>query len=153
MKRITWIIWQLSVGMQVNILSLKFGSSKLSKPMDLSNFDRGQIVKKSQPVQNISSTADSPSAVVSTYPKRSKEGQLVNWWQAHRRPRLIDFPSHRKVTEARNTKKVHAGSDRKVSEHTVHPSLLCMRLCSHRPFSMLTYALRRKQLQCIRTGP
>lgn len=144
------MIWLLSVGMQVNILSLKFGSSKLGKPMALSNFNKGQIVKKSQPVQNISSTADSLYAVVSTYPKRSKEGQLMNWCQAHGHPRLIDFPTHRKVTIACNTKKVNAGSDRKVSEHIVHHSLLCMRLCSHRPVSviMLTYALQRKQLQC-----
>ncbi|KAF7656892.1 hypothetical protein LDENG_00035110 [Lucifuga dentata] len=66
----------------------------MDKHKDLSDFDKGQIVMARRLGQNISKTAAlvgcSLSAVVSTYHKWSKEGQLVNWRQGHGRSRLID---------------------------------------------------------------
>ncbi|KAK3549112.1 hypothetical protein QTP70_032575, partial [Hemibagrus guttatus] len=83
---------------------------------------------------NISKTAAllgcSQSAVVSIYQKWSKEGTVVNRRQGHGRPRLIDgrgerrlarvIRSNRRATVAQIAEEVNAGSDRKVSEYTVH---------------------------------
>ncbi len=41
--------------------------------------------------------------------------------------------SNRQVTVAQTAQEVNAGSDGKVSEYTVHHSLLCMGLHSRRP--------------------
>jgi len=81
---------------------------------------------------------------------------VVNRRQGHRRPRLIDalgeqrlayvVRSNRQATVAQIAQKVNAVSDRKVSEHTVHHSLLCMELHSLRPVRvpMLTPVHHRK---------
>ena len=77
-------------------------------------------------------------------------------------PRLIDargerrlarvVRSNRRATGAQTAEKVNAGSDRKVSEHTVHLSLLRMGLRSRRPVRvpMLTRVHRQKRLQWAR---
>ncbi|KAK3574603.1 hypothetical protein QTP86_011466, partial [Hemibagrus guttatus] len=72
----------------------------------------------------------SRSAVVSIYQKWSKEGTVVNRRQGHVWPRLIDargerrlarvIRSDRRATVAQIAEEVNAGSDRKVSEYTVH---------------------------------
>ena len=60
--------------------------------------------------------------------------------------------SNRRATVAQIAEEVNAGSDRKVSEYTVHHSLLCMGLHSCRPVrvSMLTPVHRRKHQQWAR---
>ena len=73
----------------------------------------------------------SQSAVVSTYQKWSKEGNAVNRHRVMGGHGLLmhmrSWPvlarvvrSNRRATVAHMADKVHAGSDRKVSEHTVH---------------------------------
>ncbi|ROL50500.1 hypothetical protein DPX16_2799 [Anabarilius grahami] len=54
--------------------------------------------------------------------------------------------SNRRATVAQIAQEVNAGSDRKVSEYTVHHSLLCMGLYSSRPIRvpMLTPVHRQK---------
>ncbi|KAM8960365.1 LOW QUALITY PROTEIN: uncharacterized protein RCH25_036055 [Pelodytes ibericus] len=118
----------------------------MGKGKDLSDFDKDQIVMARLLGQSISKTAAlvgcSRSAVVSTYQKWSKEGESVNRRQGHGRPRLIDTRGERRLarvvrsnigaTVAQITENVNAGSARKVSEHTVHRSLLRMGLRSHR---------------------
>ncbi len=61
---------------------------------------------------------------------------MVNWRQAHGWPRLIDargerrlarvVRSNRQASVAQIAQEVSAGSDGKVSEYTVHRSLLCI---------------------------
>ena len=106
----------------------------MGKRKDLSEFDKGQIVMARRLGQSISKTAAlvgcSRSAVVSIYQKWSKEGTVVNRRQGHGRPRLIDargerklarvVRSNRRATVAQIAQEVNAGSDRKVSEYTVH---------------------------------
>lgn len=118
----------------------------MGKRKDLSDFDKGQIVMARRLGQSLSETAAlvgcSRSAVVSTYQKWSKEGKAVNRRQGHGRPRLIDargeqklarvVRSNRRATVAQIAEKVNAGSDRKVSEYTVHRSLLRLGLRSRR---------------------
>lgn len=58
---------------------------------------------------------------VSTYQTWSREGQ-GDRRQGHGRPRFDPTGG----TVAQTTEKVHAGYDRKVSEHTMHHNLLCM---------------------------
>jgi len=122
-------------------------AGKMGKRKDLSEFDKGQIVMARRLGQSISKTAAlvgcSRSAVVSIYQKWSKEGTVVNRRQGHGRPRLIDargerrlarvVRSNRRATVAQIAQEVNAGSDRKVSEYTVHHSLLHMGLHSCRP--------------------
>ncbi|MBN3306880.1 MYH16 protein, partial [Amia calva] len=110
--------------------------------MGSEDFDKGQIVMVRRLGQSISKTAAlvgcSWSAVVSTYQKWSKEGKAVNRRQGHGRPRLTDargerrlacvVRSNRRATVAQIAEKVNAGSDRKMSEHTVHCSLLTLTL-------------------------
>lgn len=138
----------------------------MGKRKDLSDFDKGQIVMARRLGQSISKTAAlvgcSRSAVVSTYQKWSKEGKAVNHRQGRGRPRLIDargerrlarvVRSNRRATVAQIAEKVNAGSDRKVSEHTVHHSLLRMGLRSRRPVRvpMMTPVHCRKRLQWAR---
>ncbi|KAK3527517.1 hypothetical protein QTP86_024291 [Hemibagrus guttatus] len=95
---------------------------------------KDQIVMARPLDQNISKTAAlvgcSRSAVVSIYQKWSKEGTVVNRRQGHGRPRLIDargerrlarvIRSNRRATVTQIAEEVNAGSDRKVSEYTVH---------------------------------
>ncbi|ROL44390.1 hypothetical protein DPX16_8812 [Anabarilius grahami] len=113
--------------------------------------------------QSISKTAAlvgcSRSAVVSIYQKCSKEGTVVNRRQGDGRSRLIDargerrlarvVRSNRRAPVAQTAPEVNAGSDRKVSEYTVHHSLLRMELHSCRPVRvpMLTPVHRRKSQQ------
>ena len=62
------------------------------------------------------------------------ERTVVNWWQGHEQPRLIDtcgewtlacvVQSNRRATVVQIAEEVNAGSDTKVSEYTVHHSLL-----------------------------
>ena len=138
----------------------------MGKRKDLSEFDKGQIVMARRLGQSISKTAAlvgcSRSAVVSIYQKCSKEGTVVNRRQGHGRPRLIDargerrlalvVRSNRRATVAQIAQEVNAGSDRKVSEYTVHRSLLRMGLHSRRPVRvpMLTPVHRRKRQQWAR---
>lgn len=112
----------------------------MGKCKDLSDFERGQIVMARRLGQSISQTAKlvgcSRSAVVSTFKKWTQEGQPVNRRQGHGRPRLIDARGeltlarvvrcNSTATVAQIAEKVNAASERKVSEHTVHRSLLRM---------------------------
>lgn len=118
----------------------------MGKGKDLSDFEKGQIVMARRLGRSISSTASvvgcSRSAVVSTFQRWSRQGRLVNRRQGHGRPRLIDergerrlarlVQSNRRATVAQIAQEVNAGSDRKVSEHTVHRSLLRLGLRSRR---------------------
>ncbi|KAK3535224.1 hypothetical protein QTP70_004783 [Hemibagrus guttatus] len=122
----------------------------MGKHKDLSESDKGQIVMARRLDQSISKTAAfvgcSRSAVVSTYQKWSKKGTVVNQRQDHGRPKLIDaheerrlarmIRSNRHTTVAQIDEEVNADSDRKVSEYTVHRSLLCVGLHSRRPVRM-----------------
>lgn len=114
----------------------------MGKRKDLSDFDKGQIVMARRLGLSISKTAElvgcSRFAVVSTFQKWSKEGHPVNRRKGHGRPRLIDargekmladlVQSHSGATVAQIAEKINAGYDKKVSEHTVHRSLLRMGL-------------------------
>ncbi|ROL53780.1 hypothetical protein DPX16_9480 [Anabarilius grahami] len=92
---------------------------------------------------NTGGSSETQETVVSIYQKCSKEGTVVNQRQSHGWPRLIDargerrlarvVQSNRRATVAKNAQEVNAGSDRKVSEYTVHHSLLRMGLHSRRP--------------------
>ncbi|KAK3557806.1 hypothetical protein QTP86_002693 [Hemibagrus guttatus] len=140
----------------------------MGKRKDLSEFDKGQIVMARPLDQNISKTAAlvgcSRSAVVSIYQKWSKEGTVVNRQQGHGLQRLIDahgerrmarvIRSNRRATIAQIAEELYAGSYRKVSENTVHRSLLCMGLDSRRPVRvpMLTESGNNGHM-IIRTGP
>uniref|UniRef100_A0A8P4G4M8 Transposable element Tcb1 transposase n=1 Tax=Dicentrarchus labrax TaxID=13489 RepID=A0A8P4G4M8_DICLA len=135
----------------------------MGKCKDLNDFVKGQIVMARLLGQSISETAAlvgcSRSAVVSIYQKWSKEGKVVNRRQGQGRPRLIDargerrlarvVQSNRRATVAQIAEKVNAGSDRKVSEHTVHRSLLRIGLRRYRPVRvpMLTPVHCRERLQ------
>lgn len=57
--------------------------------------------------------------------------------------------SNRKASVAQTAEKVNAGFNRKVSERTVHPSLLCMELHTRRlvRLSMLTCVHSQKRIQ------
>lgn len=128
----------------------------MGKRKDLSDFDKGQIVMAKRLGQSNSQTAAlvgcSRSAVIRTYQIWSKEGKPSNRRQGHGRPRLIDAQGEQRLalvvqsnawaTVAQITEKVNAGSDRKVSEHTVHRSLLRMEQsgCSPVRVSMLAAA-------------
>uniref|UniRef100_A0A8P4K6M0 Transposable element Tc1 transposase n=1 Tax=Dicentrarchus labrax TaxID=13489 RepID=A0A8P4K6M0_DICLA len=135
----------------------------MGKRKDLSDFDKGQIVMARLLGQSISKTAAlvgcSRSAVVGIYQMWSKEGKAVNRRQGHGRPRLIDahgerrlacvVRSNRRATVAQIAEKVNAGSDRKVSEHTVHRTLLRLGLRGRRPVTvpMLARVHCQKRLQ------
>ncbi|KAK3507722.1 hypothetical protein QTP70_034827, partial [Hemibagrus guttatus] len=109
-------------------------AGKMDKRKDLSEFDKDQIVMARPLNQSISKTAAlvgcSRSAVVSIYQKWSKEGTVVNQRQGHGWSRLIDahgelrlarvIRSNRRAPVAQIAEEVNAGSDRKVSEYTVH---------------------------------
>ncbi|KAK3535233.1 hypothetical protein QTP70_005025 [Hemibagrus guttatus] len=100
--------------------------------------------------------------MVSIYQKWSKEGTVVTRRQGHGRPRLTDTRGERRLarvirskgraTVAQIAEEVNAGSDRKVSEYTVHHSLLCMGPHSRRPVSepMMTPVHLRKCQQWAR---
>ncbi|XP_053509619.1 histone deacetylase 11 isoform X1 [Ictalurus furcatus] len=116
-----------------------YAKRKMGKRKDLSVSDKGQIVMARRLSPSISKTAGlegcSRYAMVSTYQKGSKEGQAVTGSQAPNRCACgvnLAFlvRSHRRAPEARIAEKVHAGCVRKVSEHTVHHSLLHMGLRS-----------------------
>ncbi len=127
---------------------LGFRSRKMGKGKDLSEFDMGQIVMARWLDQSISKTAAlvgcSVSAVISIYQKWFKEGTAVNQRQGHGWPRLIDTRGERRLdcvvwsnrlaSVAQIAQEVNVGSDIKVSEHTVHHSLLC----EHDVFTHLT---------------
>ncbi|KAK3525280.1 hypothetical protein QTP86_024914 [Hemibagrus guttatus] len=143
-------------------------AGKMGKLKDLSEFEqKGQIVMARPLDQSISKTAAlvgcSRSAVVSIYQKWSKKGTVVNQRQGHGRPRLIDargerrlarvVRSNRQATVAQTVaEEVNAVSDRKVSEYTVHHSLLRTGPHSYRSVrvSMLTPVHHRKHQQWAR---
>lgn len=87
---------------------------------------------------------------------------MVNWRQCHGQPWIIDeewrlhllVRTNRWATVAQ-IDRVNAGSDRKMSEYTVHCSLLRMVLHSHRPVRvpMLTPKSTNNGHMSIRTGP
>ncbi|KAK3537255.1 hypothetical protein QTP70_005484 [Hemibagrus guttatus] len=76
-------------------------------------------------------------SVVSIYQKWSKEGAVVNQRQGHGRPRVIDahgerrlarvIRANRRATVAQIAEEVNAGSDRKVSEYTVHDGAIVLK--------------------------
>ncbi|CAN9501504.1 unnamed protein product [Ophioblennius macclurei] len=135
----------------------------MGKRKDLSDFEKGQIVMARRLGQSISQTAAlvgcSRCAVVNVYQKWSREGEPVNRRQGHGRPKLIDargerklarvVRSNRKATVAEIAEKLNAHCARKVSEHTVHRSLLRLGLRYHKParVSILTLDSSRKRLQ------
>lgn len=112
----------------------------MGKRKALSDFDKGQIVMARQLGQSNSKTAAlvgcSRSAVIRIWQKWAKEGKLVNQRRGHGRPRLIDECGERRLalvvqsncnaTVAEITEKINAGFNKKVSEHTVHRTLLRM---------------------------
>lgn len=112
--------------LKVNVLE----TGKMDKCNDLSDFDKGQTVMRSEQQVHLEF---SQYAVVST--KCSKEEQPVNQWQGHGWLKLTDacgewmlaclVRSHRRATLAQTAKNVNA-------EHTGYSSLLCMRMCSCR---------------------
>lgn len=80
------------------------------------------IAEKNGKASRILSDYDQGKTNALTCLQWSKEGTLGEWRLAH------VVWSNRRATVARNS-----GSDRKVSEHTRHRSLLCKGLHSHRP--------------------
>uniref|UniRef100_A0AAY4BY98 Transposase Tc1-like domain-containing protein n=1 Tax=Denticeps clupeoides TaxID=299321 RepID=A0AAY4BY98_9TELE len=130
---------------------------------DLSDFQKGQIVMARRLGQSISQTAElvgcSRAAVVRTYQKWCKEGKPVNQRQGVGRPRLIDEQEERrlaflvqsdgKATVAQIAETLNADHEKKVSEHTVHRSLLRMGLGRRRSARGPTVipVHRRKRLQ------
>ncbi|ROL44774.1 hypothetical protein DPX16_18485, partial [Anabarilius grahami] len=74
------------------------------------------------------------------------------------RPRLTDargerrlacvVRSNRRATVAQIAHEVNAGSDGKVSEYTVHRSLLCTGLHRHRPVLTPVHRRKRQQWAC-----
>lgn len=133
---------------------------EMGKRKDLSDFDRGQIVMARRLGQSISETAQlvgcSRSAVVSTSQRWCSEGEPVNRRLGHGRPRLIDargerrlarvVKTHSKATVAQVAEKLNAGSDKKVSEYTVHRSLLRMGL-RRRSGALQAAVQQQKRLQ------
>lgn len=134
----------------------------MGKGKDLSEFDKGQIVmakRLGESSSRISALVGcSRSTVISIYQKWCKEGEAASRRQGHGRPRLIDalgerrlasmVESDRTATVAQIAEKVNAGSQRKVSEHTVHRSLLRMGLRRRQvSASMLADVHRQKRLQ------
>ncbi|ROL52937.1 hypothetical protein DPX16_8500 [Anabarilius grahami] len=101
----------------------------MGKRKDLNEFDKDQIVMARRLGQSISKipalVGCSRSAVVSIYQKWSVNRRQGPGW-----PSLIDargeqrlarvFRSNRRATVAQTAPEVNAGSDRKVSEYTVH---------------------------------
>ena len=99
-------------------------------------------------------------AMVGTYKKWCKEGQLVNWHQSHGCPRLIEEQrlaclvwSHRIAPVAQNAEKCNAGHDGRASKHTQW--MLLMGLCSCRPVRVpiMTPVHHQKHLQWGRGHP
>ena len=137
----------------------------MGKSKDLSDFHRGQIVMARRLGQSISETASlvgcSRTAVANTYKKWRKEGEPVNRRQGHGRPRLIDergeqllarvVRSQPTATVAQIAEKVNAGSEKKVSEHTVHRSLLRMGLRRRAPLTPPT--LSPPAAACVPSSP
>ena len=104
--------------------------------------------------QSISRTAAlmrcSRSAVVSIYQKSSRERTVVNRQQGQGWPRLSDAHGERRLAHVvQSNRQANIISDRKVSEYTVHCSLLCMGQQSCRPVRvpMLTPVHHRKHQQ------
>ena len=58
------------------------------------------------------------------------EPRLTDAHGEHRLARLVE--SDRRASLAQVAEKCNDGHDRKASEHTVHPSVPCMDMCSHR---------------------
>ncbi|CAL1599941.1 unnamed protein product [Knipowitschia caucasica] len=133
----------------------------MGKGKDLSDFDKGQIVmakRLGESSSRISALVGcSRSTVISIYQKWCKEGEAASRRQGHGRPRLIDtlgerrlarlVESDRTATVAQIAEKVNAISDKKVSSHTVHRSLLRMGLRRKKVNeSMLANVRRQKRL-------
>ena len=92
----------------------------------------------------------SRSAVVSVYQKSSKEGTVVNWQPGQLLLRLTDVHGERRLAQVvKSNRRAHVISDWKVSEYTVHHSLLCMGQQSSRAVRvpMLTPVHCRKHQQ------
>lgn len=118
----------------------------MGKHKNLGEFDKGHILMPKQIGQRIFKTATvfgcSGSPLVSIYQKWSNEGTVVNQRQGNEWPRLIDVLGeqnlahvdrfNRQGTVAQNAETVNAGCNKRVSEHTVHYSLLHMGLQSCR---------------------
>lgn len=133
----------------------------MGKGKDLSDFDKGQIVmakRLGESSSRISALVGcSRSTVIAIYQKWCKEGEAASRRQGHGRPRLIDtlgerrlarlVESDRTATVAQIAEKVNAISDKKVSSHTVHRSLLRMGLRRKKvSASMLANVHRQKRL-------
>lgn len=94
--------------------------------------------------------------MVSIYQKWSNEGTVVNQRQGNEWPRLIDVFGERNLarvdrfnrqgTVAQNAEKVNAGCNRRVSEHTVHHSLLHMGLQSCRLVHNITRFIKSEDI-------
>ncbi|ROL51094.1 Transposable element Tc1 transposase [Anabarilius grahami] len=117
----------------------------MGKRKDLSEFDKGQIVMARRLGQSISKTISCGVFLVCSGQYLSKVVQGRNSGE----------PATRRATVAQIAQEVNAGSDRKVSEYTVHRSLLRIGLHSHRPVRvpMLTPVHRRKRQQWAREHP
>ena len=113
--------------------------------------DRGRLL------QSISKTAAlvgcSRSAVISIYQGRnSGEPTTGSWLASLMHEDSEGWPVWSNPTEEQIAEEVNAGSDRKVSEYTVHRSLLLMGVHSHRQVRvpMLTPVHCRKRQQWAR---
>lgn len=121
------------------------GGGQVGRCKDCSEFDGGQIVmlddcvRASPKLQLLWGVPSLQWSVLIKSGPRREQGQGQG--QGHGQPRLIDacgeqrltrvVRSYRRATAAQIAEKVHAGSDRKVSENTAHHSLLCTGLQSH----------------------
>ncbi len=116
---------------------------------------RDALVNDASGCSHLTSLLVCPPPMPETHPLH-KEGIVVNRQQGHGWPRLIDargerrlarvVRSNRRATVAQIDQEVNAGSDGKVSEYTVHHSLLRMGLhsCRQVRVPMLTPVHLRK---------
>ncbi|GBN17343.1 hypothetical protein AVEN_141503-1 [Araneus ventricosus] len=138
----------------------------MGKAVDLSEFDRGQIVMARRVGTSITETARlvgcSQSAVVSIYAQRINDGDTSSRRQGVGRPRIIKTKGRRRLsrlvkqnrrqTVAQLTAQYIAGPSANLSERTVQRTLLDMGLCSRRPtrVPLLTEHHRQLRLQWAR---
>ncbi|GBL74750.1 hypothetical protein AVEN_243618-1 [Araneus ventricosus] len=133
----------------------------MGKVVDLSEFDRGQIVMARRLGMSITETVRlvgcSRSAFVSIHAKWINDGDTSSRRQGVGRPRVIKGKGRRRLsrlvkqnryqTVAQLTAQYNAGPSASVSEHTVQRTLLDMGLCRRRPTRVPQLTKRHRQLR------
>ncbi|GBO01977.1 hypothetical protein AVEN_273698-1 [Araneus ventricosus] len=133
----------------------------MGKAVDMSEFDRGQIVMARRLGTSITETARlvgcSRSAVVSIHPKWINDGDTSSRRQGIGRPLVIKEKGRRRLsrlvkqnrrqTVAQLTAQYNAGPSASVSEHTVQRTLLDRGLCSRRLTRVPLLTKRHRQLR------